>query len=390
MALVGLIHATSHFFHLLLPPLFPVFGRTFGLSWTELGLLVTAFYAVSGVGQALSGFVVDRVGAWPVLVAAMVAFLLASVAAGTAQGYGGLMLAALLAGAGNAPFHPANFTVLNQRVSPARVGHAFAVHGLSGNLGWALTPVFVLLFSLHDGEWRWVYAGTAAVALAMLLLLIGQRRWLRTTPAAPSAAGSGGHFGFLRLPAIWLCFSFFLFTTAALTAIQGFAAPALGALHGRSPESFASLVTFYMLAGAAGMVVGGFWAARQRRVERNIARALVGSAACLVLATVPGMPATAALTLVALAGVGTGLAGPNRDLLVRQAAPPGATGRVYGTVYSGLDIGFAVTAPLFGLLLDGHWPRGVLVGSALCLLLALLAAQAVAWVGRRRSAISLP
>src|SRR5688500_20265198 len=67
IALVGLAHGTSHFFHLMLPPLFPWLMRDFALSFTEAGLLMTVFFVISGVGQALAGFVVDRFGARPVL-----------------------------------------------------------------------------------------------------------------------------------------------------------------------------------------------------------------------------------------------------------------------------------------------------------------------------------
>ncbi len=387
IGLVGLAHGSSHFFHLLLPPLFPLFARDFGLSWAELGLLVTVFYAISGIGQAASGFIVDRIGARPVLMVAMMLFALSSLAAGTAQGYAGLLLAAALAGLGNAPFHPADFSILNQRVAAPRIGHAFSVHGISGNFGWALAPVLALAVSSASGNWRWVYAATFVVAVAVLGLLWVQRRWLDTVPAPrPSAGSDGGSFAFLRLPSVWLCFSFFLFTTAALAAVQGFAAPALGSLHGVSAERLSLVVTLYMLTGALGMLIGGFWVARSQQLERNIARALLAAMVLLALAVLPGLPLWAAMGLVALAGVGTGLAGPSRDLLVKQAAPPGATGRVYGTVYSGLDIGFALAAPVAGALLDAALPRGVLLAAAGGLGLALLAAQAVAWATRRRAA----
>lgn len=384
ISLVGLAHGTSHFFHLLLPPLFPLFARDFGLSWAELGLLVTVFYAISGIGQAMAGFVVDRIGARPVLMAAMGAFTAASLAAAMAQGYGGLVLAAALAGLGNAPFHPADFTILNQRVASRRIGHAFSVHGISGNLGWALTPLLALGLSTATGNWRWVYAATAAVSLSVLALLWWQRRWLDVVPAHQHPAQRGGSFDFLRLPSVWLCFSFFVFTTAALAAVQGFAAPALGALHGVGAEKLTLVVTLYMLTGALGMLLGGFWVARSKQLERNIGRALLAAMALLALSVLPGLPLWAAMSLVALAGVGTGLAGPSRDLLVKQAAPPGATGRVYGTVYSGLDIGFALAAPVAGAFMDAQWPRGVLLGAAAGLGLALLAAQAVAWATARR------
>ncbi len=386
ISLIGLAHGTSHFFHMLLPPLFPVFGVAFGLSWTQLGLLVTVFYAVSGVGQALAGFVVDRHGARPALFAALLCFAGASVAAGLAQGYGGLLLAAALAGLGNSPFHPADFTILNQRVSPPRLGHAFSVHGISGNLGWAAAPVFALAVLQTTGNWRWVYVGTALVALAVLALLVWQRAAIEDEPAHKAAATSAAAapaFGFLKLPSVWLCFSFFFFTTGALAAIQTFAGPALAELHRVDKTHTALLVTGYMVCGAVGMLIGGFWVARAARLERNIAMALGASMLLLALSVADPWPLWLALALVMLAGVGTGLAGPARDMLVKRAAPPGATGRVYGTVYSGLDIGFALAAPVFGAVMDRHWPMGVLLGSAALLGLALATAQAVAWFTAR-------
>ena len=79
IALVGLAHAASHFGHLLLPPLFPVFMTEFGLSFSQLGALMSVFFVVSGLGQASSGFVVDKLGARPLLFAALALFVLASV-----------------------------------------------------------------------------------------------------------------------------------------------------------------------------------------------------------------------------------------------------------------------------------------------------------------------
>ena len=167
ITLIGVAHGTSHFFHMLLPPLFPAFIRDFGLSYSELGLLVTTFFIISGIGQALAGFLVDRTGARPVLFAALSCFVLASVAAGVATGFGGLMLAAGLAGLGNASFHPVDFTILNKRVSAPRLGHAFAVHGITGNIGWGVAPVFLIGIATATGNWRYAYVGTALVALAV-------------------------------------------------------------------------------------------------------------------------------------------------------------------------------------------------------------------------------
>lgn len=383
IGLVGLAHGISHFFHLLLPPLFPVFIREFGLSYSELGLLVTAFFVISGIGQAGAGFLVDRVGARPVLFVAMGCFVAAALAAAGAQGYGGLMLAAMLAGLGNSAFHPVDFTILNKRVSQSRLGHAFSVHGIAGNLGWAAAPVFLAGMMAVSGSWRVAYVAAAVLALLVTTVLALNRRaiddrlgtWAHEhQPEGKHGAAPEHPMAFLRLPSVWICFAFFFWSTAALSAIQAFAGPALQQIYGLPLSVTAFVVTAYMLCGAAGMVMGGFLVARSPRLERTIALAMSAAAAMLVLAGSGLLSGLAAAALVALAGAGVGLAGPSRDMLVKQASPPGATGRVYGTVYSGLDIGFALAAPVFGALMDRGQPNGVFYGSALALVMGIASA----------------
>jgi MFS family permease len=390
IGLIGLAHGTSHFFHMLLPPLFPVFIRDFGLSYSQLGLLVSLFFVISGVGQALAGFVVDRIGARPVLFAALGCFAASALAAASAQGYGGLLAAAALAGLGNSPFHPADFTILNKRVSAPRLGHAFSVHGIAGNLGWAAAPVFMIGISELAGSWRAAFLCAALVALGVLALLAANRTaiddrqgaWADDKPAAAGAVPEHP-MAFLKLPSVWLCFSFFFWTTAALSAIQSFAGPALARLYGLPLSATAFVVTGYMLCGALGMVAGGFVVVRVQRLEKTIALAMAAAAALLLLVATGWLPPLLAAAAAALAGAGTGLAGPSRDMLIKRAAPPGATGRVYGTVYSGLDVGFALAAPVFGALLDHGHVQAIFGGSALALMLGVSSAGLVALRIRR-------
>ncbi len=397
IALVGLAHGTSHFFHLLLPPLFPLFIRDFGFSYAELGLLVTTFFVISGIGQALAGFVVDRIGARPVLFAALACFALSGVALSLATGYGGLMLAAALAGLGNCPFHPADFTILNRRISAPRLGHAFSAHGLTGNLGWAAAPVFMVGVSALFDSWRVAAAGASVLALTVMAVLWWQRAAIddRQVMVSPTAAGVGGSgaalehpLAFLRLTSVWLCFSFFFWSTAALSAIQSFASPALHQLTGAPLSATSLVVTGFMLFGAAGIVAGGFLVSRTERLEKIIGACLLASAALLVLVGSGIVPGVMAVALTAVAGFGVGLAGPSRDMLIKQAAPPGATGRVYGTVYSGLDLGFALAAPVFGALLDHGSPSAVFYGAALTLTVGVVSAAAVGLGIQRQRAVA--
>lgn len=393
IGLIGVAHGTSHFFHLLLPPLFPFFIHDFGLSYSQLGLLVSLFFVISGSGQAAAGFLVDHVGARPVLFVAMACFALAGLATAVAPGYGGLMLAAALAGLGNAPFHPADFTILNKCVSAPRLGHAFSVHGISGNLGWALAPVFLTGLAAWSGSWRVAAACASGVALAVLAVLWVHRasiddrvgHWAKEGAAGTAHPVAPEHpMAFLKLPSVWLCFSFFFWSTCALSAIQSFTSPALHTLFDLPLTVTAWVVTGYMLCSAAGMVVGGFWVARAERLERLIGACLLASAVALCVVGSGWLPGLLAAGLTALAGVGAGLAGPSRDMLIKRATPPGATGRVYGTVYSGLDLGFAVASPVFGYLLDHGRPASIFYGAALALSLGVASAHLVGWVAAKR------
>jgi len=298
-----------------------------------------------------------------------------------------LVLVAVLAGMGNAPFHPADFTILNQRVSPQRLGHAFSVHGLTGNLGWALAPTFLVgITTLTD--WRTAYHAAALLYLGVLALLFWQRDKLRTERVARNAgAARGSDLAFLKLPVVWWCFGFFLLSTMTLAVVQGFAPSILKAMHGVSMEAATLTISAYMLCGAVGMLAGGFLVATSLPSDRVVALAMAAGAAILLLCATGWLGAAGTMLALAATGFAIGVGGPSRDMMIRNAAPQGATGRVYGTVYAGLDVGFAVAPLIFGVFMDRGWYAATLAGAALVLLVSALAATGV---GRRTAHISSP
>ena len=380
IGLVGLAHATSHFSHLLLAPLFPIFIREFGLTYSDVGLLMSLFFIVSGCGQALAGFVVDRLGARPVLFGAIALFLFAALIASQVTGYAGLVLVALLAGLGNAPFHPADFTILNQRVSAARLGHAFSAHGLSGNLGWALAPAFLVGVSAAS-DWRTAYLAAAVLYASVLAILFWHRDKLHSEvvvrhPDAPR----GSDLDFLKLPVVWWCFAFFVLSTMTLAVVQTFAPSILKALYGVSVEAAALTISAYMLCGALGILVGGFVANTTAHSDRVVAWAMASGAALLLVCATGWLGGAGTMAALAATGFAVGIGGPSRDMMIKRATPKGATGRVYGTVYSGLDVGFALSPLVFGTLMDQGWYATTLAGAAVVLLVAVYAAVGV---GRR-------
>jgi MFS family permease len=393
ISLVGLAHGTSHFFHLMLPPLFPWLMAEFSLSYTEAGFLMTVFFVVSGVGQAVAGFVVDRIGARPVLLFGIGTLALSGLVLAAASSYAGLLAAAAVAGAGNSIFHPADFTLLNRRVSSGRLGHAFSVHGLSGNLGWAAGSV-VMAGVAAASTWRGAAVVAALIGVAVLTLLLARRRVLAdeaeaavVAPGMGAAKPAAGAFAFLRSGAVWLCFAFFLITTGAFGVLQNYGPAILHNVYALALPVASVGLTAYLLGSALGVVIGGFIGARFEDSDFVIAPALAVSATTALLLASGLSPTLVILPLMGLIGFGVGVAGPSRDLLVRRAATAqfGATayGRVYGFVYSGLDIGLAVSPLVFGPLLDAGRYRAPLAGVAVLQVAALLLAVAVGSGTRR-------
>ena len=374
IGLMGLAHGTSHFFQLLLPPLFPWLMADFSLSFTQVGLLMTTFFVISGVGQAFAGFVVDRVGAFRVLLFGIASLALAALVLSIAGSYSMLLLTAGLAGSGNSIFHPADFTILNHRVSQPRLGHAFSMHGLGGNLGWAAAPVFMAGLASVAG-WHTAALSASLVAFAVLTVLWLRRRVLIDRPDETAAAHAlhapstapARQFAFLSSGAVWLSFAFFLVTTMAFGILQNYAPAILSHVYGVSLVMANGGLTSYLLGSGAGMIIGGFVA---ERGEKMVAAALAFAALMSGVLASGAMPQLALWPLMAAMGFGVGTAGPGRDLLVRRAATSrfgrSSFGRVYGFVYSGLDSGQALSPVLFGPLLDaGHFRQALFAVAAL-------------------------
>jgi hypothetical protein len=77
------------------------------------------------------------------------------------------------------------------------------------------------------------------------------------------------------------------------------------------------------------------------------------------------------LPVFAITGFVLGATGPSRDLIVRNATPRGASGRVYGFVYSGLDVGSTIAPIWFGAMLDHGMGRGMFLALSATLLVAI-------------------
>jgi MFS family permease len=367
IGLVGLAHMISHFSQLLLPPLFPWLKDAFNASYTELGFLMTVFFAVSCTVQTTSGFIVDRLGPRSILFCGLALLGLAAFGFSMSSSYLSLVLCAVVAGIGNGVFHPVDYTLINRKVSAPRLGHAYSVHGITGSLGWALAPAFVVPLAIAF-SWRvaLMCAGSLAFVVLAILLLNRSTLSLPSAPAkradAPAGVPAEHTLGFLRIPAVWMCFGFFFFYAVVLSVVQAFAPEAARRLHDVPVALAAMCLTVYMVCSAGGMVLGGFLAADPERCERIVGAGFGGAAVVALIIGLAPVPALAVPVLFGVMGFAAGIAGPSRDLLVKKSTPANATGRVYGVVYSGLDIGQAIAPLFFGPLMDHQQYVGVWIG----------------------------
>ena len=371
IGLVGTAHAFSHFFQIALAPLFPLLRAEFDVSWTLLGTLVGVFYAASGVTQFTAGFIVDRLGARPVLLTGLALLAFGTILASLAPSVYWLFPVVALMGVGNGVFHPADFAILNANIAPRRLGYAYSTHGIGGNLGYALSPIVSFSIASVYG-WRVALAAMGVMGVIALGVLASQRRLLTSHRASDAHAAS--HRGAMQLfvqPAIVLCFCYFVAQTMAAVGLQTFLPSALNAGFDVPLALATSAVTAYLLGSTAGIAAGGYFATRTSRHDRIAAAGLLAGAALLALVATGWVPLLLLIPLFVAAGFALGATGPSRDLIVRNATPKGAAGRVYGFVYSGLDLGAMIGPVWFGLMLDNGHPRQMFLVISILLIVAV-------------------
>jgi len=367
IGLIGTAHFFSHFFQLTLPPLFPLLKDVFGVPYVALGLAVSVFYGGSGIGQTLSGFLVDRVGALRVLMAGMGLLAGAIALAGLVPSYWFLLPVALLAGLGNSVFHPADYSILNASVDPRRIGRGYSVHAISGNLGWAVAPTVVFALTAHFG-WRAALVTVGGLGLAMVVVLATQGGAFTGAHGGARRAGGVTDARVLLTGPVLAAFAYFALIATALVGMQTFGVTGLMRVYETPMALATAALTAFLLGGAAGILGGGFLADRTSRHDVVAVSGLIGAAAVILLVATGGVGPSRLPLLLAVAGFCQGVTAPSRDMLVRAATPPGASGKVFGFVYSGLDLGSCLVPVAFGWMLDHRDPRMLFVAVGVLLL----------------------
>jgi MFS family permease len=318
---------------------------------------VALFYTLSALLQPLAGFVVDRYGARAVLLTGVGFFIVGVLVQGFASNYAMLALGAALGGIGNSVFHPADFAILNARVSSARLGYAFSAHGVVGYIGYAVAPVFSVSIGAAFG-WQAALLTGAVLGVGLLALLIVNSRHLHIEPH-PRKASIRTEASVLFAAPVVLCFVYFTVFAAGLAGLQSFGVSAMVEQYRVAATVASSALTAYLVSAALGILAGGFVAARATRHDYVAAGGMAVSAAAILVIAMQLVPGAGLAVALAVAGFASGVVAPSRDLIVRTSTPPGAAGRVFGFVYSGLDVGSLATPVFYGWLLDRSLPHAV-------------------------------
>jgi MFS transporter, FSR family, fosmidomycin resistance protein len=391
IALVGVVHSTSHLFQFALPPMFPLLKAEFGVGYATLALVVSTFYLASGLGQAIVGILVDRHGGRVTLAWGTALLSLGIGGMAFATEFWMLIPLAFIAGAGNSVFHPADFSILASRVSPHLTGRAFGIHAFGGTLGYAVSPILLSVLGFALG-WRTALLIALVYGLAQAAIVWRSKDLLGDGPISAAAAKEGPReiaAGFLKLmtmPALLVAFVYLTMTSIAGGAIQAFGAASLELLHSVDYQTATVAVTLFLFGQAAGILAGGFLADTTERHEVIAGAGLVACAAFVLGALYPAESFWTPKICFALAGAAVGVTSASRDLLIKKLSPPGATGRTFGLVYSGFDIGFLIGPLVAGVLLDAGRADLALIAVAIVYVSTVLAIRAVGDYGRANQA----
>lgn len=376
---INAAHFVSHFYILILPPLFGFVRADYGVSYTELGLALTAFNVTSTLLQVPAGFLVDKISARLVLIVGLLLGAAAFAVVGLVNSFWVLVAMFALAGVGNTVYHPADYALLAHHVPPERIGQAFSIHTFSGILGGAAAPAGLLYMTTLWG-WRGAFIGAAVLGfvVAGVLMLLREppapshaAHRSKTEKDAPTAAG----WRLLLSGPILGNFVFFMLISTTNSGLQNYSVVALGALNGTDPAVANTALTGYLVLSALGVLVGGIVASRAARpgLVAGLMLLVTGTAGVAIGVIEPGV--LLLLLLMGIGGFANGLSLPSRDMMVRAVTPAGSFGKVFGFVTTGFNVAGVVAPLVYGAVLDQGNPRAVfiLVGASAVLAILVMA-----------------
>ncbi len=372
--LISMGHFLSHFYQLCLPPLFIVWQHEFGISYAALGLAPVVMSIMAAALQTPYGFLVDRYGARPFLIGGTVVMSVSIAGMCFATAYWQILVLAMISGTGNAVFHPADYAILSGSIRKDRMGRAFALHSFTGNLGFAAAPPVVAGLMLIMG-WRYTLLLVGLLGLPVVACVVWQSSVLKHQIRREERASRLTARQLILDRTMVLFFGFYLLGSMAGSGVQAWLITVLHQVKGIEIALASTALTAYMIGSSVGVLVGG-WATDRATSHRHLAYfvvALTGISAVMTL-FVGALPVTGliAIAMMFFSGVALGGSRTPRDVMLKDAAPPGEIGKVFGFVSAALPLGGAIVPVPFGFLIDHGHAEMVLVLAAILLAASLL------------------
>ncbi|MBX9649206.1 MAG: MFS transporter [Xanthobacteraceae bacterium] len=369
---ISIAHWVSHFHLFVLPMLFPYLKAQLGVGYIELGFALTVFGLVSGLTQAPIGYLADHIGARKVLLIGLTVGGLALILLGLHLSYTSLILCAALLGLANSVYHPCDYAILSAHMDVRRMGRAFSIHTFAGFVGGAVAPaIMAALVATVGGLGALIVAGAVGPLVALLLIAVGIPDASSADRGSDGAAASKQN---ILTPAIIVLTIFFMLLGLSNAGINNFGVVALMTGYDVTFSAANIALTAFLGASAAGVLAGGYLADRTSR-HGQVAAACFGVNAVIItiIATV-SLPTAVLTAAMALAGFLGGVIAPSRDMLVRNAAPPGAAGRAFGIVSTGFNFSGILSPLLYGWIMDQSMPHWVFGASVVFMVLTVVLA----------------
>ena len=374
LAAISTAHWVSHFHIFVLPMLFPFLKQQLGVGYIELGFALTIFAVTSGLTQAPIGYLADHIGARKILLMGLTLGGFGLIVLGLHLSYPSLIVTAALLGLANSVYHPANYAILSAHMNEARMGRAFSIHTFAGFLGGAVAPAIVAaLVATVGGQGALIVAGAVGPFVALLLLVVG-------IPDASAAdrktTGADAPRQSVITPALIVLTIFFTLLSLSNAGIGNFGVVALMSGYDATFAAANLALTAYLGASAVGVLAGGFLADHTTRHGQVAAACYAANAAIVLVIAMINLPHLLLTVAMGLAGFLGGVIAPSRDMMVRNAAPPGAAGRAFGIVSTGFNVGGIISPLLFGWIMDLNSPHWVFGASVVFMVLTVMLALA--------------
>ncbi len=388
--LIGNGHFLSHFYVLCLPPMFLSWQSTFDVSFAQLGMASMLMSGTTALLQTPVGFLVDRYGARAFLVGGALLMSLSIAAMGLATEFWQILLLAMTSGIGNSVIHPADYAILSGSVEKEKMGRSFAVHTFSGNIGFAAgPPVTALLIALFGWRNALLIVGLVGVPVVVSILL--QSRILVDQVRVEAKTGGASLSGWQLLSSrtMILFFLFFMLGAMAGGGVQAWLVTVLHTVKGIELGMAATALTTYMVGSTMGVLLGG-WIAdglKQHILTWVVALTALSAFTILMVNWLP-LPVLGVIGATFVSGLALGASRTPRDVMLKDVAPPGQIGKVFGFVSAGLPLGSAITPVPFGFLIDHGMPQLVLTLVAIISLASLFCAGTARVSARNRQIVA--